>query len=515
MNAPLFGGASDVLGESGFADVSRHRLGAGQSEEMLKSVWEPYAAWDEENVKILTSCELAQLVALTDAHLLTAAAAGTAGEALLAVMRNPSIMHFDPRRGDLYFNFEAHLVAALGPEIGGALHLGRSRIDLIAALMRLRARAEVLELLRSLQEFRLTVLGLAQQHMGSIMQAYTHLQPAQVTTLGHYLAALLSATERDMNRLLVALHSVNQSPLGAAATSGSSWPIDRRRLATLLGFEGLIVNTKDAGSNYDWLPELLGSVSILMSTVGRTAWDLYIWASHEFSLVQLSGSMAASSSIMPQKRNPYSLEMIRARASTSATVPASALMALHGDTGGTAFDIKLVGQTMLVDHLSTATGMVDLLRGVLRTAAFDTARMRENAGSGFSTAVGLVEELVRREDLPFRTAHLIVGALVRLAEERDIVFRQVTGELLDEAATQVLGRAVGVSTDAIQAALDPEAFIANLVVEGSPNPLLVAGELELRADEIRRGGKMLADIEAVLDRRKVELIELAEQMARG
>jgi argininosuccinate lyase len=136
------------------------------------------------------------------------------------------------------------------------------------------------------------------------MPAYTHLQPAQVATFGHYLLAFHDVLGRDLKRLIAAFESTNMSPLGAAASSGTSWPLDRQRVAELLGFASVVENTKDAAHNYDWLPEVLAATGILMSNIVRFATDLYIWCSYEFALVELDGAFAASSSIMPQKKNP-------------------------------------------------------------------------------------------------------------------------------------------------------------------------------------------------------------------
>ena len=148
---------------------------------------------------------------------------------------------------------------------------------------------------------------------------------------------------RDLRRLLNGFESTNVSPLGAAASSGTSWPLDRARVAQLAGFSSVLENTKDAAHNYDWLPEVLASTAILMSNVTRVATDLYIWCSYEFGLVELDGTFAASSSIMPQKKNPYSLEMIRARSGEVTAAFGACIEFLKGDTGGTAFDIELSG----------------------------------------------------------------------------------------------------------------------------------------------------------------------------
>ncbi len=469
---------------TGFAEVSHARLGAAQSQEMLDYVWTPYAAYEPENVRAIAQANIAHAIALAEAGLIDAEVAEAIREALGHLITDPDALEYDAVRGDLFFNVEAYLMDQIGRDDGGRLHMGRSRIDLISALMHMRTRDGLLRVLGELVSLQTTLVELAGRHAETLMQAYTHLQPAQVTTLGHYLIGFVDAFGRDAERLTGALRHANQSPLGSAATSGSGWLFSRERVAELLGFETIVENTKDGGHNFDWLAEAVSAAAITMNNVGRIAWDLYIWASDEFGMVTIDGSYAASSSIMPQKRNPYSLEMIRARSSEIAASPASVLNILMGDSGGTAFDVKLVGQRLSTHVLDRTADMLALLAGVLRTLHVNEDHMRARCGHGFSTAVGLVEHLVREHGLPFRQAHLVLGAIVRLAEERGLQAEDVDSDLVREAAAEVLGIELALTNEEIRAALDPEAFVASRVTKGGPAPVQVRRMVQSRAHDV-------------------------------
>ena len=467
----------------GFAEVSQARLGTSQAPEMLAYVWTPYAALEPENVRAIAHANMAHAIALAEAGLLPQQVATAILDALRDLLHNPDLLTYDPARGDLFFNVEAYLMDRVGRADGGRLHIGRSRIDLISALMHMRARDGLLRVLTKLCALQTVLVKLAARHSGTVMQAYTHLQPAQVTTFGHYLIGFVDAFQRDTDRVMAAIGHTNQSPLGAAATSGSSWDFSRQRLAELLGFDSVVENTKDAGHNFDWLAEALMACSIAMSNVGRLTWDLYIWCSHEFGMVTIDGAFAASSSIMPQKRNPYSLEMIRAQASELASAPTAILNVLMGDSGGTAFDVKLVGQRLSAHVLGRTADMLALLTGVLDTLHVDEARMRARAGDGFSTAVGLVERLVRSHGLSFRAAHLVVGATVRLADQMGLEPGRVTAPLVQAAAAEV-GEEIAVTDQEIRAALDAAEFVASRVTAGGPAPHEVRRMADSRAERL-------------------------------
>lgn len=454
-------------GARGFEEVSKARLGKAQSPEMLEYVWTPYADIDDENIAVMARCNMAHTIMLYEQKIITKKEAARILEPMVGLLRNTGSLAFDPRKGDLFFNVEALVIERAGADIGGKMHIGRSRIDLIAALMRLKVRKNLIRLLGHVMTLRQTLLDKAANSIDVVMPAYTHLQPAQVTTFGHYLIAFYDAITRDLKRLLAAFDSLNESPLGAAASSGTSWPLDRKRVAELLGFARVVENTKDAAHNYDWFPEAAAAAAILMSNVARVATDFYIWCSYEFSLIELDGAFAASSSIMPQKKNPYSLEMIKARTGEATTAFGAILEILKGDTGGTAFDIKLAGPRIGDNALNHVADMVALITPLIRTLILKRERMAASAGDGFTTAVALADTMVEH-GLSFRTAHHIVGRLVRMAAERNLTYRDVTPEVLNEAAREIVGHDLDLDARTINDALDPVGFVQSRKGLGGP-----------------------------------------------
>jgi len=500
-------------GKTGFAEVSKARLGKAQSPEMLEYVWTPYADIDDENVRAMIRCNLAHTIMLREQGIISKRDAAKILKALKRLDQRKGDFPFDPVKGDLFFNVEAYVIEHAGPDAGGKMHIGRSRIDLIAALMRLKVRknlSRIIPLVLKLQEI---VLDKAEDTADAVMPAYTHLQPAQVATFGHYLLAFHDVLGRDLRRLLSAYETTNMSPLGAAASAGTSWPLDRQRVGELLGFSDVVENAKDAAHNYDWLPEVLAATGILMSNVVRFATDLYIWCSYEFRLVELDGAFAASSSIMPQKKNPYSLEMIRARTGEISGAYAATLEIFKGDTGGTAFDIKLTGPKIADNAVNRTADMVALLTPLVRTLIVNRERMLERAGDGFTTAVALADTLVER-GLSFRTAHHIMGRLVRLAAERELGYQDVDQTLLDEAAREITGKPTGMNTGEIQKALDPREFVKARNGYGGTAPQRVRQMIDARRKKHVREDKA---VHGMLDAATVtndKLMKLANRLSK-
>lgn len=499
-------------GGAGFAEVSKARLGKAQSPEMLEYVWTPYADIDEENVRAMIRCNMAHTIMLHERRILSRKEAGAILGALKKLDRLKGDFPFDPVKGDLFFNVEAFVIEHAGPDLGGKMHIGRSRIDLIAALMRLKVRRNLTRIIPLVSQLQQALLAKAEETADAVMPAYTHLQPAQVATFGHYLLAFHDVLGRDLRRLTNAFESTNLSPLGAAASSGTAWPLDRGRVAELLGFESVLENTKDAAHNYDWLPEVLAAAGILMSNVVRFATDLYIWCSHEFRLVELDGAFAASSSIMPQKKNPYSLEMIRARTGEITGAFAAVLEILKGDTGGTAFDVKLTGPRIADNAVNRTADMVALLTPLVTTLIVHRDRMLERAGDGFTTAVSLADVMVER-GFSFRTAHHIMGRLVRIAAERDLGYRDVDAALLDEAAREITGEPANLPQEVIRKALDPREFVLDRDGYGGTSPKRVRQMISSRSKAHARQEKAIGAMLEGLDRSDAKLLQLADRLA--
>ncbi|PSP36985.1 argininosuccinate lyase, partial [Halobacteriales archaeon QH_2_66_30] len=317
---------------------------------------------------------------------------------------------------------------------GGRMHTARSRNDEVAACIRYRLREDLLATVETVIEGRETLLDVAAAETGTVMPGYTHRQPAQPTTVAHWVCSYESALARDTERLLDAYDRVNRSPLGAAAFAGTSFDIDRERAAALLGFDGLVENSMDAASARDFLVESSAAVTGLATTLAGLATDVVEFASDGY--VELADDYASTSSIMPQKKNPDTLELVRSRAG---------------------------------DAASGLSGLVTTLTGLPRET------LEAAAGDGFATATGVADRLAVA-GIPFRTAHEVVARAGELADDGG----NPGVDAIDEACREVLGEPLEVvaDVDAVAAALDPVENVAMRDSRGGPAPEAVGAHLD-------------------------------------
>lgn len=408
---------------------------------------------------------------------------------------------FDDQFEDIHAGIESGLTAVAGQEAGGRLHIGRSRNDEVATCIRIRTRTEIFEQLLALVRLRNVLIKSAREHTATIMPGFTHLQHAQPTTLAHHLLAYEQAFSRDFDRLTDALSRVNLSPLGAAAFASTGYPIDRNMTASLLGFDGLVLNTMDAVASRDTAGEVLAADTILLTTLSRICEELVIWSSAFVRFVDLDEIYCSTSSIMPQKKNPDVAEILRSRAGSLLGSFVSATTITKGLPMSYNRDLQ-----DLNPHLWRGiTGIrrdIDLLAGMIETARFNDKRMAEEAAKGFSTATELADQLVRQYGLPFRTAHHIVGHAVR-AGNMDL-------KTLDAAAIEVTGTSLssrGLTQKIIDQALDASAGVNIRNRPGGPAPDAIEEALILRT-------RVLADDEKILSGRIEKVTNAIEILIR-
>jgi argininosuccinate lyase len=410
---------------------------------------------------------------------------------------------FDDRFEDVHAGIEAYLIDRLGEETGGRIHLGRSRNDEVAACIRIRAREEILRIMASVNRLREVLVTLAGEHTATVMPGFTHLQHAQPTTLAHHLLAYEEAFSRDYARLIMAFARVNESPLGAAAFASTGFPLDREYTRELLGFDRLVENSMDAVSSRDFLLEVLAACAILSATASRLSADLILWSSPLAGFVTLSDEYCSTSSIMPQKKNPDTLEILRAKSGTVAGSLTAALAIMQGLP--MSYNRDLQEATLhLWQGLSAAGDGIPLLAEALATATFHPDRMAEEAGKGFSTATGLADLLVQDLGLPFRTAHTIVGKAVRAGK--------IDLPTLEKAAKESFGislSGLGLTPGKVEAALDVRTMVDARTVTGGPAPATVKKALRGRKEELKRDRAETASLEAGLAGARVRLLSEA------
>lgn len=398
------------------AGVDTGRLSTGLNPEAHRVVYgsDPGADAAEE-LRFISEVDRAHLVMLTERGIIDAARTAK----LLAEIERLRGEDFAelrdrPMPRGVYLAYEGLLAELLGDEIAGMLHTGRSRNDLNAATAKLRTREAYVLLLDAAEALADTLLECALEHRSATMPAYTHGQPAVPITFGHYLAGAAASVLRGFSDLLEAGTELESNPLGAGAVGGTSIPIDPERTAELLGFSDPAVNSVDAVASRDFALRLLAAASTLGVTLVRIAHDLSVWTSEESGLLRLADDLVGSSSMMPQKRNPFLLESIRGKASASlgCYVSAAAAMATAGYTN--AISVGTEAMRQLWPGLRESTDAVILLRLVIRGATPDQQRMRRRAADGFTAATYYAERLVAA-GVPFRTAHHRVGRTVLAA----------------------------------------------------------------------------------------------------
>jgi argininosuccinate lyase len=393
----------------------------------------------------------------------------------------PEQFVYEPAVEDLFFLVEGKLIALAGAEAGGNLQIARSRNDLAAAMGRMFLRGRVLDLERLTIRLRERLLSLIAEHVDTVMPGITHTQPAQSTTLAHYLLGVLGPLERDSGRLRHAFATANRSPLGAAAFTTTGFPIDRARTAELLGFDGFIENGYDAVGAGDHLLEATQTLLTMTASLGRFVNDLLIWARQESGFFRVGLEFVQISSIMPQKRNPVVLEHIRTRigyvfgdANTIATM-------VHGAAFGDTNDVEDPVFVPLARAFDAATVVLELLEAALATAEFNTERMATRAGDGFTSATALADGLVRDFGLPFRIAHHITASAVHAA----LAGADFSADLVTNIATEESGRPLEITSEWLNQQLDPRAFVAARVIPGGPAPSAVESAIATAQARLR------------------------------
>jgi len=318
---------------------------------------------------------------------------------------------------DIHMNVEQRLKDLIGPA-AGRLHTARSRNDQVATDFRLYIRDVCDHLDGQLHNLQLALATKAEAHAATIMPGFTHLQVAQPVTFGHHLLAYVEMLARDRSRIADARKRMNESPLGAAALAGTSFPIDRNMTAKELGFDRPMRNSLDAVADRDFVLELLAASTIAAMHLSRLAEEIVIWCSAQFRFVTLSDKFTTGSSIMPQKRNPDAAELIRAKPGRILGAFSSLLVVMKGLPLTYSKDMQEDKEPTFdaIDNLSLA---IAAMTGMIKDLEPNAKAMRASAAQGFATATDLADWLVRALGLPFREAHHVTGSLVALAEKKN------------------------------------------------------------------------------------------------
>ncbi len=361
---------------------------------------------------------------------------------------------------DIHLNIEARLTELVG-EAGGRLHTARSRNDQVATDFRLWVRDSIDRLDSGLTGLQAALIDQAETHAGTVMPGFTHLQVAQPVSFGHHLLAYVEMVGRDRGRFADARSRLNECPLGAAALAGTSFPIDRDVTAAALGFDRPSANSLDAVSDRDFALEYLAAASISAMHLSRFAEEIINWMSAGFGFITLSDAFTTGSSIMPQKRNPDAAELVRGKVGRMIGALNALLVMMKGLPLAFCKDMQ-EDKEPLFDAADTFEVCVAACTGMVADMQVDPEAMRRASGAGYATATDLADWLVRTLDMPFRKAHHVTGAVVRLAESR--------GCRLDELDLAALQGIEGTITAAVYEVLDPVRSINSRTSFGGTAP---------------------------------------------
>ena len=365
-----------------------------------------------------------------------------------------------PDDEDIHMAVERRLTELAGP-VGGRLHTARSRNDQVATDFRLWVRDAMDQADAGLKALQVALVTRAEEHADSIMPGFTHLQTAQPVTLGHHLMAYYEMAARDRSRFADARARMNQSPLGAAALAGTGFPIDRHATAAALGFAAPTRNSLDSVSDRDFALDYLMSAAQTALHLSRLAEEFIIWASQPFGFVALPDSLSTGSSIMPQKKNPDAAELVRGHAGRIAGCLTSLMITMKGLPLAYSKDMQ-DDKPPVFEAAGLLTLCIAAMTGMVEATKFRTERMRAAAELGYATATDLADWLVRQANIPFREAHHITGAAVKLAESLGVALDQ-----LPLADLQAIDARID---DRVYAALSVEASVAARASYGGTAP---------------------------------------------
>ena len=379
---------------------------------------------------------------------------------------------------DIHMNVESRLGELVGPT-AGRLHTARSRNDQVATDFRLFVRDAIDGIDGALAAYQRALAERALEHAATVMPGFTHLQTAQPVTFGHHLLAYVEMAARDRGRFADARTRLNESPLGAAALGGTSFPIDRSMTAKALGFTRATANSLDAVADRDFVLETLSACAITAVHLSRFAEEIVLWSSPLVGLVRLSDKFTTGSSIMPQKRNPDAAELVRARAGRIVGALTALLMVMKGLPLAYQKDMQ-EDKAGAIDALEALVLSINAMTGMVRDMKPDVARMRQAAGEGFSTATDLADWLTRMLKLPFREAHRISGQIVAKAA--------ASGVPLDKLPLDAMRAIEPLITKSVFGVLTVEASVKSRKVYGGTAPNNVRAQAKRWLKQLKAKG---------------------------
>ncbi|MDB5528330.1 MAG: argH [Devosia sp.] len=453
------------------------------------------------HVEGFRAIDRAHLVMLVETGILDAASAGKIARALEAIDAevDPAKLVYTGEVEDFFFLIEKELKARLGPDLAGRLHTARSRNDIDHTLFKLGLKSRIDTLVEKALALYDALVAAAEREKATLIVAYTHGQPAQPTTFGHYLAAVIEVLGRDIVRLFEARETVDLSPMGAAAITTSGFPIDRARVAHLLGFAAPLQNSYSCIAAVDYITGSYGAIELMFLHLGRPIQDLQFWTSFEVGQVYVPNALVQISSIMPQKRNPVPIEHLRHLASQTFGRARAMLDVMHNTPFTDMNDSEGETQAMGYQAFDSAYRVLDLFAALVAQIRIDPARVANNIRRSCITITELADSLVRRENLSFREGHEIAAAVAKAVVAMDGNLPVDGFAPFLAAFEKATGRKTAIDAALFAELVSPEHFVAVRSRFGGPAPeplaAAIAGYREKSAEfamQIQRH----ADVEA-------------------
>lgn len=444
----------------------------------------------------LMGIHYAHLVMLTEQAIVAPPDARAIRAALDGIsMADVRDVRYDGSCEDLFFYVEGLIIQACGDEAAGRLHTARSRNDIDMTMYRMQQREMILALVDGVVKLRAVLIALGDRHREDVFAAHTHTQPAQPSTIAHYLLAVIEQLERDAVRLRAAYASTNMNPLGACAITGTGFPINRARTTELLGFDGTTGNTYGSIATVDYMLESVSAAGVLLAGLGRVVQDLLLWCTYEFGYLRLGDGFVQCSSIMPQKRNPVALEHARAIGSKALGQASAIFLAVHNTPFGDIVDTEDDLQPLVTSMFKDASRALRLVAAAMADATFNREKLAERAGQNWITVTELADTLAREHGVPFKTSHMIATRLVAECARRPDAPRST---VLREISSAVLGREIKYHAPALAELLSARHFVEVRTTPGGPAPSETARAITVSRETLARDEEWLAATRARL-----------------
>ena len=386
---------------------------------------------------------------------------------------------FDPSVEDVHMAIENYVTSKIGPQ-AGFMHTAKSRNDQVATDIRLVLRERIIGIQIGILEFMEGIVEMAGEHLNDVFIGFTHLQHAQPITIAHHLMAHVQALKRDYERLEDTYKRVNLNPLGSAAMATTSFPINRELTTKLLGFDSYLENSMDGVSARDFVAETVFDLTALCTTLSKICEELILWSTYEFGVIDMADEYSSTSSIMPQKKNPDVAELARGKSTIVNGELVTILTILKAIPYTYNRDLQEI-TPHLWNALKVTEDTLSIVTRMLLSVKFNTERCAELAGRNFATATDLADIMVREKQVPFRTAHKIVGRIVNEATSNNMVEEDITSDFIDDIAVDLGFDKLYLDDELIQKALNPTENVKIRRVVGRPAPEMV----DLARDNIK------------------------------